>query len=65
MHLGLGTYKLAADWGLEELITNCEETGFEAVELRTTHGHGVEPDLDASERKAMRKRFASARLSLA
>jgi len=59
MRLGLVTYNLAADWGLERIITTCEETGFEGVELRTTHAHGVEPDLDASERKAVRKRFES------
>ena len=57
MHLGLVTYNLAPDWDLETLITNCEETGFEGVELRTSHGHGVEPTLSAREREAVRKRF--------
>ena len=42
MNLGLVTYNLARDWDLPTLIRNCEETGFHAVELRTTHAHGVE-----------------------
>lgn len=58
MHLGLVTYNLAADWDLEKLISMCEATGFEGVELRTSHAHGVEPDLDAEGRKAVRERFA-------
>lgn len=57
MHLGLVTYNLAPNWDLETLITNCEETGFAGVELRTTHGHGVEPSLSATERAAVRQRF--------
>jgi len=57
MHLGLVTYNLAADWDLEQLIATCEATGFEGVELRTTHAHGVEPELDAQQRAAVRKRF--------
>ena len=59
MHLGLVTYNLAPDWDLEQLISACEETGFEGVELRTTHGHGVEPGLTASERAAVRQQFAN------
>jgi sugar phosphate isomerase/epimerase len=58
MRLGLVTYNLAPDWDLDTLITACEATGFEGVELRTTHGHGVEPTLDAAARKAVRDRFA-------
>ncbi len=57
MHLGLVTYNLAADWDLEQLIAACEATGFEGVELRTTHAHGVEPELDSRQRAAVRKRF--------
>jgi len=34
------------------------ETGFEGVELRTTHAHGVEPSLDTAARAAVRQRFA-------
>jgi sugar phosphate isomerase/epimerase len=55
--LGLVTYNLAKDWDLPTLIANCEKTGFEAVELRTTHRHGVEPTLTQDERKAVRLQF--------
>lgn len=57
MRLGIVTYNLAPEWDLEELISACEETGFAGVELRTTHGHGVEPTLSGSERAAVRQRF--------
>ena len=42
MKLGLVTYNLANEWDLETIEKNCTETGFEGVELRTGHGHGVE-----------------------
>lgn len=57
MQLGLVTYNLAPDWDLETLLSRCEETGLAAVELRTTHAHGVEPSLDAAARRAVRRRF--------
>jgi hypothetical protein len=40
--LGLVTYNLAKDWDIPTLIRNCMQTGLEAVELRTTHRHGVD-----------------------
>jgi sugar phosphate isomerase/epimerase len=64
MRLGLVTYNLARDWDLPTLIRNCEETGFEAVELRTTHAHGVEPELDAAGRQAVRELFARSSVRL-
>ncbi|MFO0948106.1 MAG: TIM barrel protein [Planctomycetota bacterium] len=54
---GTVTYNIAKDWDLETLIKNCEQVGLAAVELRTTHKHGVEPSLDASARKKVRDRF--------
>ena len=62
--LGLVTYNLAKDWDLSTLIKNCVQTGFEAVELRTTHKHGVEPSLDKQQRNEVRKRFAGTGLRL-
>ncbi len=56
--LGLVTYNLAKDWDIPALIRNCSETGFEAVELRTTHKHGVEPSLNKEQRNEVRIRFA-------
>lgn len=64
MRLGLVTYNLAKDWDLPTLIRHCEATGFEGVELRTTHKHGVEVTLSAAERAEVRKRFADSRVTL-
>jgi sugar phosphate isomerase/epimerase len=62
--LGTVTYNLAKDWDVPTIIKNCEATGFEAVELRTTHKHGVEPTLGTSERAEVKKRFASSKVRL-
>ena len=58
MKLGLVTYQWGKDWDVPMLIANCEKTGFEAVELRTQHAHGVETSLSASQRADVKKRFA-------
>lgn len=55
---GLVTYNLARAWDLETILSRCEEAGFEGVELRTTHAHGVEVDLSAEERREVKARFA-------
>jgi sugar phosphate isomerase/epimerase len=62
--LGLVTYNLAKDWDIATIIKNCEATGFEAVELRTTHKHGVEPTLEKAARAEVRKRFADSKVRL-
>ena len=62
--LGLVTYNLAKDWDIETIIKNCEATGFEGAELRTTHKHGVEPALSKASRAEVRKRFADSRVKL-
>ncbi len=64
IRLGLVTYNLARDWDIPTIIKNCEETGFEAVELRTTHRHGVEPTLSKEQRGEVKKRFAGSRVRL-
>jgi len=64
MHLGLVTYNLAADWDLATLLQRCETTGFEGVELRTTHAHGVEESLNAEQRREVRQRFAASPVQL-
>lgn len=64
MQLGLVTYNLARDWDLTTLIQNCETTGFTAVELRTTHAHGVEPHLDAAGRQKVREQFSGSQVRL-
>lgn len=62
---GLVTYMWGADYGLPALLKVCEEAGFQAVELRTTHAHKVEPSLDDAQRAEVRKRFADSNVVLA
>jgi len=57
LRLGLVTYNLAKNWDVPMIIRMCSETGFEAVELRTTHAHGVEPSLNEEQRRAVKKIF--------
>ncbi|MEX2512795.1 MAG: sugar phosphate isomerase/epimerase family protein [Cyclobacteriaceae bacterium] len=58
MKFGLVTYLWGKDWSLSELISNCEKTGYNGVELRTEHAHGVEAHLNASQRREVKLRFA-------
>ena len=58
MKLGLVTYLWGQDWDLPTVIANCEKTKVLGVELRTEHKHGVEPSLNAKQRKEVKKRFA-------
>lgn len=62
--LGTVTYNLAKDWSLDHLIEMCEKTGFDGVELRSTHQHGVEPDISPQQRAAVRQRFADSDVKL-
>jgi len=64
MKLGLVTYNLARRWDVDTIIKNCAKTGFEGVELRTTHAHKVEVDLTATQRKAVRKKFEDSPVDL-
>ncbi len=64
LHLGLMTYNLARDWDLDTVIKNCKETGFEHMELRTTHAHGVEVSLSKAQRDEVRRRIADSGLKL-
>ena len=64
MKLGLVTYNLAKDWDIPTIIQKCDATGFEAVELRTTHAHGVEPTLAKAEREAVKRQFADSPVRL-
>ena len=65
MKLGTVTYNLAKDWDLDTIIQRCEATGFEGVELRTSHAHGVEVALDAAQRAAVRQKFLDSEVELA
>jgi sugar phosphate isomerase/epimerase len=57
LKLGTVTYNIAKDWDVPTLIANLTEAGFDAVELRTTHRHGVELSLSPAVRVEVRKRF--------
>lgn len=58
LQLGLVTYNWGKDWDVPTLITNCAATGYTGVELRSTHRHGVEINLDKQQRKRVRQQFA-------
>jgi sugar phosphate isomerase/epimerase len=64
MQLGLVTYNWGKDWDVPTVIKNCEATGFEGVELRSTHKHGVEITIDAKRRKEVRRQFADSKVEL-
>jgi sugar phosphate isomerase/epimerase len=57
LKLGTVTYNIAKDWDVPTLIKSLTEVGMEAVELRTTHAHGVEIALSPAARADVRKRF--------
>ena len=64
MKLGLVTYLLGRDWDVPTLIKNCTATGFEGVELRSTHAHGVEPTLNDRQRAEVQARFIDSEVEL-
>ena len=65
MKLGLVTYNMAKEWDVSTIIERCEATGFQGVELRTTHAHNVEVDLSAAERRNVRNQFEDSAIELA
>src|SRR3989442_723134 len=58
--LGIVTYNIAANLDLPTILRICKSVGLSPVELRTTHKHGVEPNLSKDRRKEVRQRFADA-----
>ncbi|MDR3621129.1 MAG: TIM barrel protein [Paludisphaera borealis] len=65
MQLGTVTYNIAKDWDLPTIIKTLGALGYEGVELRTTHAHGVEVGLNAGQRAEVRKRFEDSPVQLA
>ena len=63
-HLGAVTYNVLKDYDLETIISMLEAAGFEGVELRTGHKHGVEPSIGQAERAKVRQRFERAKVRL-
>jgi sugar phosphate isomerase/epimerase len=64
MRLGLVTYNWGKDWDLPTILKNLRLVGWEGVELRSTHKHGVEISLDDSARKDVAKQFADSGIEL-
>lgn len=64
MLLGAVTYNVIKDWDLDTILEKLPAFGFEAVELRTSHKHGVEPSLGKAERAKVAEKFARTRLRL-
>jgi sugar phosphate isomerase/epimerase len=62
LKLGVMTYTLAKEWDIETIITNLSEAGYQSVELRTTHAHGIEVTLSENERREVKKRFENSPL---
>lgn len=62
--LGIVTYNIAAAWDVPTILRVCRNVGLAAVELRTTHKHGVEPSMSAAARKEVRQRFSDAGIEI-
>lgn len=62
--LGIVTYNIAAEWDVTTILRVCKDTGLAAVELRTTHKHGVEPTMSIEQRREVKQRFADAGITL-
>jgi hypothetical protein len=58
LSFGLVTYMWGAEWDVPTLIANCKKTQCLGVELRTTHAHKVEPNLNEKQRSEVQARFA-------
>ena len=58
MQLGFVTYLWGKDWDVQTIIKNCTDTRIHGVELRVEHAHKVMPELNATERQEVKKKFA-------
>jgi sugar phosphate isomerase/epimerase len=58
------TYNLAKDWNVDTIINNCQKTGYNHVELRTGHAHGVEVSLTEEQRREIKQKFNRAGIAL-
>lgn len=64
---GFTTYQWGEDWDIPTLIANCCKAQVLGVELRTSlsYAHGVELDLNAQQRREVKKRFEDSPITLA
>lgn len=65
IQLGTVTYNIAKDWDLPTILKRLEALRFQGVELRTTHAHKVEVDLNPAQRREVRARFDDSPVALA
>jgi hypothetical protein len=63
---GFTTYQWGKDWDIPTLIANCSKARAFGVELRTSqsYAHGVELELDAQQRREVRKQFEDSPVTL-
>lgn len=63
---GFTTYQWGKDWDIPTLIANCRKAEVLGVELRTSQSyhHGVELELNAQQRRDVRKQFADSPVTL-
>lgn len=63
---GFTTYQWGKDWDIPTLIANCSRAEVFGVELRTSqsYAHGVELELNAQQRREVKKRFADSPITL-
>src|SRR5262245_61841578 len=62
--LGTVSYNIGAKWDLTTMLDACKATGFEKVELRTTHAHKVEIALGPEERRRVKGQIADSGIKL-
>jgi sugar phosphate isomerase/epimerase len=58
--VGAITYNVPKDWDLPTLLKILPAAGLHAIEFRTTHAHGVERTLSASQRAEVKQRCRDA-----
>jgi hypothetical protein len=63
---GFTTYQWGKDWDIPTLIANCRKAEVFGVELRTSdsYAHRVELDLNAQQRRDVKKRFEDSPITL-
>ena len=64
LKLGAVTYNIAKDWDVPTIIKNFTAVGLDAVELRTTHAHGVELSLTPAQRAEVRRQFEASAIRI-
>jgi hypothetical protein len=63
---GFTTYQWGKDWDVPALIANCSKAEVFGIELRTSqsYAHGVEMDLNAGQRREVKKQFGDSPVCL-